>query len=346
MSGILKKLFLTLGYEETYLYFCDKVMGFDLLMKMKKVTILIPCYNEEQSLSVLYQRLCVLMDMHLEYLWEVLFVNDGSRDNTLSLIKQFQSVDNRICFIDFSRNFGKEAAMLAGFDYATGDCMVILDADLQHPPEVITEMLKYWEEGYEDIYAKRIIRGKESWLRRKLSLFYYFLLQKTTRVEILQNVGDFRLLDRICIEILKQLRESERYTKGLFCWMGFKKKEIKFKQEDRQYGHSSWNWSSLFNLAIDGITSFSIVPLRISTFMGIVVSIAAFFYMGYIMAKTLLWGESVQGFPTLIVVILFLGGLQLLSLGIIGEYLGRIFNETKNRPVYVVREYSKKRKQD
>lgn len=312
---------------------------------MKKVTILIPCYNEEQSLPALYERLCLLMDVHVEYVWEILFVNDGSRDNTLLLIKQLRFCDNRICFVDLSRNFGKEAAMLAGFDYATGDCMVILDADLQHPPEIISEMLKYWEEGYEDVYAKRIVRGKESWFRKELSLFYYRLLQKMTRVEILQNVGDFRLLDRKCIEILKRLRENERYTKGLFCWIGFKKKEIEFKQGDRKYGHSSWKLGNLLNLAIDGITSFSIVPLRISTFMGIIVSVAAFVYMGYIMAKTILWGEPVQGFPTLMVVILFLGGVQLLSLGIIGEYLGRIFNETKNRPAYVVREYNGNEKQ-
>lgn len=312
---------------------------------MKKVTILIPCYNEEQSLPGLYERLCLLMDMYEEYLWEVLFVNDGSCDNTLLLVKQLQFRDNRICFVDLSRNFGKEAAMLAGFDYATGDCMVILDADLQDPPELISEMLKYWEEGYDDVYAKRIDRGKESWLRKKFSLLYYRLLQKTTRVEILQNVGDFRLLDRKCIDTLKLLRESERYTKGLFCWIGFKKKEINFNRGNRSYGHSSWNWGSLMNLAVDGITSFSILPLRVSTVMGIMVSIAAFIYMCYIMAKTMIWGESVQGFPTLIVVILFLGGLQLLSLGIIGEYLGRIFNETKNRPVYVVREYKGNEKQ-
>ena len=309
---------------------------------MKKVTILIPCYNEEQSLPLLYQELSSLIDNHQAYDWEILFVNDGSKDNTIHLIKQLSNQDNRIAYVDLSRNFGKEAAMLAGFDYATGDCMVIMDADLQHPPHLIPKMLKYWEEGYDDVYAKRTTRGKESWLRKNLSLLYYKLLQKTTRVEILQNVGDFRLLDRKCIDTLKQLRESERYTKGMFCWIGFNKKEIEFEQGDRVAGQTSWNYLGLFNLAIEGITSFTIAPLRLSTMIGVIVSLIAFIYMCVIIAKTLIWGEDVQGFPTLMVVILFLGGVQLLSLGIIGEYLGRIFHETKNRPVYVVKEYKGK----
>lgn len=308
---------------------------------MKKVTILIPCYNEEQSLPLLYEQLAALTDNHPEYDWEILFVNDGSKDNTIGIIKQLQKMGgaNKISYVDLSRNFGKEAAMLAGFDYATGDCMVIMDADLQHPPHLIPEMLQHWEAGYDDVYAKRTTRGKESWLRKNLSLLYYKLLQKTTRVEILQNVGDFRLLDRKCIDTLKQLRESERYTKGMFCWIGFNKKEIEFEQGDRVAGETSWNYLSLFNLAIEGITSFTIAPLRLSTMMGIIVSIIAFIYMCVIITKTIIWGEDVQGFPTLMVVILFLGGVQLLSLGIIGEYLGRIFHETKNRPVYVVKEY-------
>lgn len=271
---------------------------------------------------------------------EILFVNDGSHDKTLEVIKFLRSQDERINFVDLSRNFGKEVAMLAGFDYATGDCLVIMDADLQHPPHLIPEMLKYWEEGYDDVYAKRITRGKESLMRKYLSLLFYKLLQKTTRVEILPNVGDFRLLDRCCINALKQLRESQRYTKGMYCWIGFRKKEIKFEQEDRIAGTSSFNFFSLLSLAVEGVTSFTVAPLRISTFAGIIVSLVAFIYMCFIMFKTLIWGEVVQGFPTLMVVILFLGGIQLLSLGVIGEYIGRIFNETKNRPTYIAREYN------
>ena len=305
----------------------------------KKVTILIPCYNEEASLPALRTALVSMMVRNEGYDWEVLMINDGSKDHTLSLIKDFRRSDHRFAYVDLSRNFGKEAAMLAGFDYAKGDCMIIMDADLQHPPTLIPEMLKYWEEGYEDVYAKRTSRGKESWMRKQLSLLYYKMLQHTTRVEILQNVGDFRLLDRKCIDVLKQLRETERYTKGMFCWIGFKKKEILFQQGDRVAGQSSWNFWSLFNLAIEGITSFTTAPLRISTVLGFGVSIFALLYMLYIVAKTLIWGEPVQGFPTLMIAILFLGGVQLISVGIIGEYIGKIFNETKNRPVYIVNEY-------
>ena len=305
---------------------------------MKKVSILIPCYNEEASLPAMYEALRNLMDGQPDYQWEVLMVNDGSADGTIDVIRQLHQADPRICYIDLSRNFGKESAMLAGFDYVTGDCMVIMDADLQHPPHVVTGMLKLWEEGYEDVYAKRITRGKESWLRKHFTLFYYHLLQKTTRVEILENVGDFRLLDRKCIDALKQLRETQRYTKGLFCWIGFRKIEVEFEHHDRAAGKSTFSYSQLFNLALDGITSYTTAPLRISTVMGIVISILAFFYMIFIVVKALVIGEPVQGFPTLMTAILLLGGLQLFSLGIIGEYLGRIFHETKNRPVYIARE--------
>jgi polyisoprenyl-phosphate glycosyltransferase len=307
---------------------------------MKKVSILIPAYNEEASLLLLYNELCKVIDVQNFYKWEVLFVNDGSRDKTLSIIQSLRAKDDRICYVDLSRNFGKEAAMLAGFDYATGDCMVIMDADLQHPPMVINEMLKCWEDGYDDIYAKRDYRGKESWLREHFSLIFYKILQKVSSLEIPQNVGDFRLLDRSCIDVLCKLRETERYTKGLFAWIGFNKKEITFIQADRIAGKTSWNFRSLLKLAIEGITSFSIAPLRISTFIGLLVSLTAFLYMIFILIKTIVKGDQVQGFPTLMIVILFLGGLQLVSLGIIGEYLGRIFNETKNRPAYVIKAYN------
>lgn len=305
---------------------------------MKKISILVPCYNEEASLPLLYEALVSLMESQASYKWEVLFVNDGSKDGTINIIKEFRKKDSRFCYVDLSRNFGKEAAMLAGFDYASGDAVVIMDADLQHPPHVIIEMIQRWEQGYEDVYGKRLTRGKESWLRRKLSLAYYNILQKTTRVEILQNVGDFRLLDRKCIEELKRLRETERYTKGMYCWIGFKKTFVNFETQDRIAGESSMSFKALISLAVDGITSFTTAPLRISTLLGFVVSIIAFFYMCFVLFKTIFVGEEVQGYPTLVVLILFLGGVQLISLGIIGEYLGKIFNETKNRPVYVVSE--------
>lgn len=306
---------------------------------MKRVTILVPCYNEEQSLPALYSALNELMGQNTDYEWEVLMVNDGSRDHTIDVIKQLRSKDKRICYIDLSRNFGKENAMLAGFDYATGDAVVIMDADLQHPPSVIPEMLEKWEEGYDDVYGRRLSRGKESWLRKKLSMWYYSILQKTTRVEILQNVGDFRLLDRKCIEELKKLRETERYTKGMYCWIGFKKCAVDFETQDRVAGQSSMSMKSLFSLAVDGITSFTVAPLKISIVLGLVVSLTAFIFMCYVLINTWVYGDPVQGYPTLMTVVLFLGGVQLLSLGIIGEYLGKIFNETKNRPVYIVGEY-------
>ena len=307
-------------------------------MSMKKVSILVPCYNEEKSLPLLYDALQRLMEENGSYSWEILLVNDGSRDDTINVIRQLREKDKRFCYIDLSRNFGKENAMLAGFDHVTGDCMIIMDADLQDPPSLIPEMLKYWEEGYEDVYARRRSRGKESWLRKKFSLMYYAMLQHMAKVDILQNVGDFRLLDRKCIDELKCLRESERYTKGLFCWIGFKKKEILFDRDDRQQGESSFNFIQLLNLAIEGITSFTTSPLRVSTILGMIISLIAFLYLCFILAKTIIYGDPVRGFPALMSVILFLGGVQLLSLGVIGEYLGRIFYETKNRPVYVIRE--------
>ena len=303
---------------------------------MKTVTLLIPCYNEEESIPYMRDALVKLMNDNTRYQWEVLFINDGSRDRTLSLLEHLHQQDKRFCYVSLSRNFGKEAALLAGFDHARGDAVIIMDADLQHPPQVIPQMLAAWEEGYDDVYGKRLSRGRESWLRRKLSMSYYRLLQRMAHVDILPNVGDFRLLDRRCIEVLKQLRETERYTKGLYCWIGFHKKEVPFETQDRVAGKSTWSYRQLTGLAIDGIMSFTTAPLRISAFLGIVVSIAAFLYMCVVLVKTLFWGEPVAGYPTIVVLVLFLGGVQLISLGIVGEYLGKTFMEVKNRPVYVV----------
>ena len=307
---------------------------------MKKISILIPCYNEEKSLAMLYPELVKLMDGNPGYEWELMFVNDGSDDGTLVELQRLHQQDTRVNYLDLSRNFGKEAAMLAGFDYVTGDAMVIIDADLQHPPTLIPEMIKWWEQGYDDVYAKRTTRGKESWLRKRLSLLFYKILQQSSRFDVLQNVGDFRLLDRKCINALRKMRESERYTKGMFSWIGFKKKEIEFEQGDRVAGDSSWSYSKLFSFAIDGITSFTNVPLRVSTLVGFFVSLFAFLYMIYVFIRALIWGDPVQGYPTLVILILFLGGIQLLSLGVIGEYIGRIYNETKKRPDYIVRQFN------
>ena len=307
---------------------------------MKKVTLLIPVYNEEAMLPILYQRIIELTKRNSNYEWEILFINDGSSDHTLDVIKELRKQDSQVCYVDLSRNFGKETAMLAGFDYTTGDCCVIMDADLQDPPELVDQMLQYWEEGYDDIYAKRRDRGEESWLRQKLSLTFYAILQKMSRIDILPNVGDFRLLDRRCVLSLRKLREQERYTKGLFCWIGYRKKGIEFDRGNRFIGKSSWSFLKLLNLAIEGITSSSTAPLRIATLCGLLCSISSFIYGLYFLIKTILYGDEAAGFPTLIVVILFLGGLQLFSLGIIGEYIGRIFCETKGRPTYLASEYN------
>ena len=292
---------------------------------------------------MLYEQLVKLPEMVSGYDWEFLFVNDGSHDRTLDILAELREKDERVCYVDLSRNFGKEVAMLAGFDYVMGDCMVIMDADLQHPPKVIPEMIAKWEAGYDDVYARRINRGKESLLRKKLSLWYYILLSKSTRVDVLPNVGDFRLLDRSCIDALKQMRENNRYTKGMYCYIGFKKSFVDFEPAERVAGTSTWSYSALFRLAVEGIMSYTTMPLRISTVLGIVVSIVAFIYMAVMIVKTLVVGDPVQGFPTLLTVILFLGGIQLLSLGIIGEYLGRVYVKTKNRPVYYARTYNGKK---
>lgn len=312
---------------------------------MKKVSILIPVYNEEESLDSLYAALRPLLDnnhpgLKSDYEWEVLMVNDGSRDHSLERLRLLNSKDKRVRYVSLSRNFGKENAMLAGFDRVSGDCMIIMDADLQHPVDVIPKMLEEWETGWEDVYGRRLSRGKESPLRKYFTRIYYALLNKSTNVDILPDVGDFRLLDRKAIDAIRNLRESQRYTKGLYCWVGFKKKGVDFTTADRIAGETKMSPSRLLNLALEGITSYTTAPLRFASVLGFVVSIVSIIYMIYILCKTLIYGDPVQGFPTIICTILFLGGCQLLALGIIGEYIGKIYNETKQRPAYIVAEES------
>jgi glycosyltransferase involved in cell wall biosynthesis len=309
----------------------------------KKVTLLIPVFNEERMLPELYTRLLELTRRNSGYEWEMLFVNDGSNDRTLESLRRMRQDDRRVNYVNLSRNFGKEIAMLAGFDYCNGDCCVVMDADLQDPPELIDRMLEYWEQGYDDIYARRRTRGEESWLRRRLSLTFYGLLQKMSRIDILPNVGDFRLLDRRCVLTLRRMRECERYTKGLFTWIGYNKKGIEFDRGNRSTGRSSWSFFKLLNLAIEGITSSSTSPLRIATLSGILFATVSFIYAIYFLTKTIIYGDQAAGFPTLIITILFLGGIQLLSLGVIGEYIGRIFKETKRRPTYIASDYNEEK---
>ena len=307
---------------------------------MKKVSVLIPCFNEAQTLPALYEELTKLADTQTAYDWELMFVDDGSVDATLDVLKQLHIKDERVCVLSLSRNFGKENALLAGIDNVSGDCVVVMDADLQDPPSLVPEMLTYWEDGYQDVYAKRRDRGREPWIRKMFSLLFYRIMAHATRFELLQNVGDFRLLDRQCIDALRCLRETERYNKGLFCWIGFKKKEVLFDRGNRSEGKSRWGFWSLMNLAIDGITSFTTAPLRFATIIGAIIALGAFCFLVFYISKTLIFGDPVQGFTTLVSVVLFLGGVQLLSIGILGEYIGRIYNEAKGRPNYVVKECS------
>ncbi len=333
-----------------YIAFYDtKKLKIDIIrgnINMKKITILVPAYNEEQVIKKLYDRIIKVIDVIQNYDFEILLVDDGSKDNTLNIIKYYRNIDKRISYINLSRNFGKEVAMVAGLDYSTGDAVVIMDADLQDPPELIPKMIELWEKGYDDIYAKRISRDGETWFKMWSSKLYYKILQKVTRIQLQKDTGDFRLLDRRCVEALKKLRETQRYTKGMFSWIGYNKKEILFNRDPRVAGKTKWNYLRLVDLAIEGITSFTTFPLRLSSFLGVMVSIFSFIYMAIVIVKTLAFGEKIQGYPSLMVVLLFLGGVQLISMGIIGEYVGRIFNETKKRPLYFIDEYNNEKEKN
>lgn len=307
---------------------------------MKKISIIVPAYNEEESLPFLCERLTKLIDSIENYEFEVLFINDGSKDRTLELIKEIREKDKRFCYVNLSRNFGKEVAMLAGLDYAKGDAVIFIDADLQDPPELIPELIKYWEEGYDDVYARRKSREGETFFKKFTSKLYYQVLQKLSKVEIQKDTGDFRLLDRRCVNALRKLRESQRCSKSMFSWIGYKKKEVLFDRDARVAGKTKWNYKKLVDLAIDGITSFTTSPLRLSTYISIPTFITLGVYFIYVIAKSCIIKEAIQAYQAIILLILFFSGIQILLFGIIGEYLGRIFNETKNRPLYLVDEYN------
>ena len=309
----------------------------------KLITIIIPAYNEEETLPDIISRLTKLAKRIDNYDFEFLFVNDGSRDHTSDLLSSFAKQDPRVSYINLSRNFGKEIAVAAGIDHAQGDAAVIMDADGQEPPEVIPKMIKWWEQGYDDVYAKRN-RKKDSAVRRFTSHTYYRTLQKATRVPIQIDTGDFRLLNRRCLEALRQFRESSRQNKALFSWIGYRKKEITFDHASRTAGQTKWKFgllspgNSLINLAIDGFTSFTTIPLRLITVAGMVISLLTFIYIIVILFQALLGVPRIGGFNTLLIAVLFLGGIQMLSLGIIGEYIGRIFIETEGRPLYLIQD--------
>ena len=310
---------------------------------MKTITIIIPCFNEECGLELLYDRLKKLFATLPNYQFDILLVNDGSKDGTLIIMQELHSKDPSVSYLSLSRNFGKENAMLAGLDYAGGDAVILMDADLQDPPELIPKMIEEWEKGFDDVYARRRSRTGETWFKRASAYWYYRILQRLADIDIPADVGDFRLLDRQAVDALCSLRERQRYTKGLFSWIGFNKKELLFDREPRAAGNSKMNFLKLFGLAVDGITSFSVAPLRLASILGIIISSIAFMYLLFVIAKTLLFGDPVAGYPSMISIILFMGGIQLIVLGIIGEYVGRIFYEAKRRPDYLVNEYNGKK---
>lgn len=310
---------------------------------MKIITILVPCYNEENNIEFLYERLKEIFTTLPNYDFHILLINDGSKDNTLVKMQSLHAKDPGVSYLNLSRNFGKENAMLAGLDYAEGDAVILIDADLQDPPELIPQMIEEWEKGYDDVYARRRSRAGETWFKKASAHWYYRILQKFADIDIPADVGDFRLLDRQAVDALCSLRERQRYTKGLFSWIGYNKKEILFDRQPRATGNSKMNFLKLFGLAVDGITSFSVAPLRLASVLGIIISTIAFVYLIFVIAKTLLFGDPVAGYPSMISIILFMGGIQLIVLGIIGEYVGRIFYEAKRRPDYLVSEYNGKK---
>ena len=307
---------------------------------MKKISIIIPAYNEEESLSFLFERLNKITREIQNYEFEILLINDGSKDKTLEIIKEQRKQDNRISYVDLSRNFGKETAMIAGLDYATGDAVIFMDADLQDPPELIPELIKHWEEGYDDVYERRKKRKGETFVKKFTSKMFYKILQKIAGMEIQRDTGDFRLLDRRCVNALRKLRESQRCTKSMFSWIGYKKKEVLYDREPRVAGKTKWNYLKLIDLAIDGITSFTTSPLRLATYISIPTFIMLVVYFIYVIIKCFVVHMAIQAFQAIILLILFFSGIQIMLFGIIGEYLGRIFVETKNRPLYLVNEYN------
>ena len=302
----------------------------------KILSIVSPVYNEAENLGEFYSRVINATDnLNLEI--EIIYINDGSQDSTIDIITKQRQIDNRITIIDLSRNFGKEIALTAGLDYSSGDAVIVIDADLQDPPELIPKLVEKWREGYDVVNAKRIKRKGESLLKKVMSYIYYRLLFYLSDINVPRDTGDFRLLNKNALDALLKLREKHRYMKGLFVWVGFKQKEIEYEREARFKGKTKWGFFSLFNLAFDGLTSFSIMPLRLASTIGFLSALIGFFYGAVIFFKTLFFHEPVAGFTSLVVLVTFFGGIQLLSIGIIGEYIGRIFNETKNRPLYVVK---------
>ena len=303
------------------------------------ISVVIPAFNEADVLEAFHSRMAQVAGRLDDFRWEFLFVNDGSTDATQRVIETLGARDSRVGSVDLSRNFGKEIAMTAGLDHASGDAVVVIDADLQDPPELIAELVLHWRAGFDVVYATRTERSGESWLKKATASAFYRVMNRMSHVQLPQDTGDFRLMSRRAVDALLKLRERHRFMKGLFAWIGFPAKSVPYLRDARAAGRTKFNYWKLWNFALEGITSFTTAPLKIATYLGFGVAVMAFVFGAWIVIKTLVWGEVVQGFPTLMVTILFFGGVQLLCIGILGEYLGRIFMETKDRPLYLVQGY-------
>jgi glycosyltransferase involved in cell wall biosynthesis len=305
------------------------------------LSIVVPAHNEEAVLPVFDARLHAVMD-GTGLSWEVVYVNDGSTDRTLRVMEELQRSRPHVALVNLSRNFGKEIALTAGLDHARGSAgVVVIDADLQDPPELIPELIAAWREGFDVVHATRRSRAGESWLKRATAAAFYRVIRRLSgRVDIPANTGDFRLLSRRAVDALLQLREQHRFMKGLFAWIGFPSRAVLYDRAPRAAGSTKWNYWGLWNFSIEGITAFTTAPLRAATYLGFATAVMAALLGLKVVLKTLIEGDSVAGYPSLMVVMLFLGGVQLITLGIIGEYLGRVFNEAKRRPLYVVERYA------
>lgn len=302
------------------------------------LSVVVPAYNEREVLPEFHRRVtAVLAAMNVER--EIVYVNDGSRDETLALLHELRRGDPHVVIVDLSRNFGKEIALTAGIDHARGDVVVVIDADLQDPPELIPEMIRGWRDGFDVVYARRVARDGESFLKKVTAKLFYRILHRIGGIEVPEDTGDFRLLSRRAVDSLRRLREQHRLMKGLFAWIGYPQKAVPYRRDPRFAGTTKWSYWRLWKLALEGITSFTTAPLKLAMYLGFFTALIAFTYATVIVYKTLVFGNPVAGYPSLIVIILFLGGVQLMAIGIIGEYLGRMFDETKNRPLYIVKEY-------
>lgn len=302
------------------------------------ISIVVPVFNEESVLQEFHHRLIQVLD-DLPMRVEIIYIDDGSCDQTPQILDALRQQDTRVCLLELSRNFGKEAALSAGLDYADGDAVIVMDADLQDPPELISRMLDEWSAGYDVVTMRRRSRQGESFAKKLCAYLYYRLLNRLSRIKIPEDTGDFRLLSRCAVVALRRLPERNRYMKGLFAWIGFSQKELLFDRESRAAGQTKWKFGSLLVLSLDGLTAFTTAPLKLASYLGFLVSFGAFFYGVWIAVSTLLFGEIVRGYPTIMIVMLFLGGVQLMAMGVLGEYLGRMFMENKQRPLYLIKRH-------